>query len=102
MCLGRPVSQRQQIPRREEKTKKRTAARSPARVSTQQYEFADTFERVLTKGVVVEMSDNAIDEHIDESETNTAHAWLRVSIADIDVLNAYARLSWRYSDETEE
>jgi len=60
-------------------------------------ELVDVFERVLTRGVVVEIA-----KATDAASDRDASASFRLSIAGVDVVEVGAGVSWRYLSETDE
>jgi hypothetical protein len=82
--------------------KRRKESPSKGLVPTRPRDSVDVFERVLMKGAVVEGVDGVEAQHaVDESETGES-AWLRVSVAGVDLLNVQSELSWQPLDEPEE
>jgi hypothetical protein len=82
--------------------KRRKESPSKALVPARSRDSVDVFERVLMKGAVVEsVGDAEAQDAVEESETGE-RAWLRVSVAGVDLLNVQSELSWRSLDESEE
>jgi hypothetical protein len=82
--------------------KRRKESPSKALVPLRSGDSVDVFERVLMKGAVVESVENAeAQDAVEESKTEES-AWLRVSVAGVDLLNVQSELSWRSLDEPEE
>jgi hypothetical protein len=82
--------------------KRRKEGPSNVSVPVRSRDSVDVFERVLMKGAVVEGVDDAeARDAVDESETGES-AWLRVSIAGVDLLNVQSEHSWRSLDEPDE
>jgi hypothetical protein len=59
----------------------------------------DVFERVLTKGVVLESDEGAAEA---SKEAGGAAAWLRVSLAGVDVVKVETGLAWQWLSAVEE
>jgi hypothetical protein len=60
-------------------------------------ELIDVLERVLTRGVIVEIAGDAEGASAMDRDDS---AWFRISIAGVDVLEVSAGGSWRYLFQT--
>jgi hypothetical protein len=61
----------------------------------------DVLERVLTKGAQVKGVDAPVDEEANDSEAGGS-AWLRITVAGVNLLNVQTGLSWRPLGEPDE
>jgi hypothetical protein len=77
--------------------KKPKESQPRALVPARRGDSVDVFERVLTKGAMVE----GVDATVDESRTGE-RAWLHVSLGGVDLLNVQTDLSWRSLAEPDE
>lgn len=83
------------------KVKRQKDSRSKLPVPVRRHDSVDVLERVLTKGAQVKGVDAAIDEDADQDEEPRS-AWLRITVAGVDLLNVQTDLSWRPWDEPAE
>jgi hypothetical protein len=81
--------------------KKQKQSRSTLPVPVRRHDSVDVLERVLTKGAQVKDVDAPVEDEASHSETGQS-AWLRISLAGVDLLNVQTGLSWRPLDEPDE
>jgi hypothetical protein len=81
--------------------KKQKQSRSTLPVPVRRHDSVDVLERVLTKGAQVKGMDAPVEEEASHPEAGE-RAWLRISIAGVDLLNVQTGLSWRSLDEPDE
>jgi hypothetical protein len=83
------------------KVKRQKDSRSKLPMPVRRHDSVDVLERVLTKGAQVKGVDAVVDEDADQDEEPQS-AWLRITVAGVDLLNVQTDLSWRSLDEPAE
>jgi hypothetical protein len=83
------------------KVKRQKDSRSKLPVPVRRHDSVDVLERVLTKGAQVKGVD-AVDEDADHDAEEPQSAWLRITVAGVDLINVQTDLSWRALDEPTE